>query len=46
MHEYGATEEDLRPFAKSTYDNQQRLLANAFVPVDEEDIYDLYKDCL
>ena len=46
MHDYGATEADLRPFAHSTYANQQRLLANAFVSVDEEDIYDLYKDCL
>ena len=43
LHEYGVTEEDLKDFAKSCYENQQRLLVNNFVPFDEEIIYNVYR---
>lgn len=46
MREYGAVGSDPEVFAKSTIANQQRLLANAFCEVDEEDLRELYESCL
>ena len=43
LHEYGVTEDDLKEFAKSCYENQQRLLVNNFVPFTEEIIYNVYR---
>lgn len=42
MSEYGATDADLAPFAQSTIDNQQRLLANNYVPLTVEEIRSIY----
>ena len=46
MHEYGATEEDIVPFAQSTIDNQQRLLVKSYIPVTYEEIERIYRICL
>ncbi len=40
---YGVKEEDLPEFAKSVVENQQRLLANAFIPMTEELILKIYQ---
>ena len=46
MHEYGAVQEDIAPFAESTVANQQRLLGNSYVPLTLEDIQGLFQRCL
>lgn len=46
MRSYGAIASDPATFAKSTVDHQQRLLANAFFKVDEQEIRELYESCL
>ena len=46
MHEYGAVQEDIMPFAQSTVDSQQRLLAGSYVPLTLEEIRDLFQGCL
>lgn len=46
MHDYGASQDDIDAFAQSTFAHQQRLLANAFVTVDEADIRGIYQECL
>lgn len=46
MSEYGATQNDLMPFAQSTMEHQQRLLAKSYVPMTLEAVYDIYKSCL
>lgn len=46
MADYGATEDDIEKFAKSTIDNQQRLLSNSYVQMSQEDIALIYKNCL
>ena len=38
LREKGMTEDQIKSFAKSTIDNQQRLLANNYVPLSEKDI--------
>jgi len=43
LKEYGVKEEELEEFAKSVVENQQRLLANSYVPMTEELIYKIYK---
>ncbi len=43
LHEYGMTEEDIEGFAASVIENQQRLLANNFVPLTQADIAEIYK---
>ena len=43
LMEYGMTEEDLRAFTDSVRENQQRLMANNFVPLTDEDVYDIYR---
>ncbi|MDY5022964.1 MAG: 4-hydroxybutyrate dehydrogenase [Blautia sp.] len=44
LHEYGVTEQDLEEFTDSVLENQQRLLANNFVPFDRERIYRIYRE--
>jgi 4-hydroxybutyrate dehydrogenase len=44
LHEYGVTEQDLVDFAQSVIENQGRLLANNFVPLDQDRIYKIYKN--
>ena len=46
MSDYGATQEDIEPFAKSTVDNQQRLLGNNYVPLSLEDIQAIFQSRL
>ena len=41
LREYGMTEDQVAPFAKSTVDNQQRLLGNNYVPLTEEEIAEI-----
>jgi len=43
MKEYGVTQEDIEPFAQSTIDNQQRLLANNYVTLSKEEIQEIYQ---
>ena len=42
LREYGMTEDQIGVFAKSTIDNQQRLLSNNYVPLSESDIADIF----
>lgn len=44
LHEYGVTELDLEEFTDSVLENQGRLLANNFVPLDRKRIYKIYKE--
>lgn len=44
LHEYGMTEAQLWEFTDSVLENQQRLLANNFVPLDRDRIYKIYKE--
>ena len=37
------TEQDLEEFTDSVLENQQRLLANNFVPLSREQILEIYK---
>lgn len=46
MHEYGAVQEDIVPFAESTMANQQRLLSNSNIPLSLEDVRELFQICL
>ena len=46
MRAYGAVEADVAAFARSTIDNQQRLLARAYVPVDYEAALAIEAECL
>lgn len=43
MSAYGATQEDILPFAQSTIENQQRLLKNNYVPLTLEEIREIYQ---
>ena len=43
LHEYGVTEKDLEEFTDSVLENQKRLLANNFVPLDRTCILGIYK---
>lgn len=42
LKEYGMTADQAAPFAKSTVDNQQRLLGNNYVPLSEEEIKEIF----
>lgn len=42
LKEYGMTEDQVASFAKSTIDNQQRLLGNNYVPLTEEEIAEIF----
>ena len=44
LREYGATEEDLVQFSRSVVDTQQRLMANNFVPLDFEQVLEIYQE--
>ena len=46
MSAYGAVQADVAAFARSTIDNQQRLLARAYVPVDYEAALAIEAECL
>ncbi len=46
MSAYGATEADAEAFAVSTIENQQRLLARAYVPVDLAAARKIERECL
>lgn len=46
MRAYGASEDDIEPFAESTVANQQRLLGRQYCQMDKEDIYNIYRSCL
>ena len=46
MRAYGATQEDVEAFAVSTIENQQRLLARAYVPVTLEVARAIEQECL
>ena len=42
LKEYGMTEDQIAPFAKSTIENQQRLLGNNYVELTEEEIAEIF----
>lgn len=42
LREYGMTEAQIDEFTKSTVDNQQRLLANNYVPLTDEEIREIF----
>ncbi|MGN0152556.1 MAG: 4-hydroxybutyrate dehydrogenase [Wujia sp.] len=44
LHEYGMRKEDIEQFADSVLENQQRLLANNFVPLDRARIIKIYSE--
>jgi 4-hydroxybutyrate dehydrogenase len=44
LREYGMTEDQVATFAKSTVDNQQRLLGNNYVPFTEEEIAEIFQN--
>lgn len=44
LHEYGMKEEDIERFTDSVLENQQRLLANNFVPLSRERIMKIYRE--
>lgn len=44
LHEYGMKEAEIESFADSVLENQQRLLANNFVPLDRERIVKIYRE--
>lgn len=46
MHVYGATQDDILPFAESTIRNQQRLLKNNYVMLTLEEIREIYQNRL
>jgi len=43
LREYGMTEDQVATFAKSTIENQQRLLGNNYVPLTEEEIAEIFQ---
>lgn len=44
LREYGVTEEDLPVFTKSVMEQQGRLMANNFVPLDADRVLKIYKE--
>lgn len=44
LHEYSVTEAQLSEFADSVMENQGRLMANNFVPLDRERVYKIYRE--
>ncbi len=46
MSEYGATQEDIVPFAESTVANQQRLLGKAYIPMDLAAVQAIFQERL
>ncbi len=43
LHEYGVKQSELKSFAESVIENQQRLLKNSFVPMDAKRIRNIYE---
>lgn len=43
LHEYGVTREDLQTFTDSVMKEQGRLMANNFVPLSREQVYEIYE---
>lgn len=43
LSEYGVKEGELMDFARSVIDNQQRLMANSFVPLSYDEVLDIFK---
>ncbi len=43
LEEYGMRFEDIQGFTDSVRENQQRLMANNFVPLDDAAVYDIYR---
>lgn len=43
LHEYGVTDADTVTFTESVLKTQGRLMANNFVPLEREDVLDIYK---
>jgi Alcohol dehydrogenase, class IV len=46
MRDYGAVQEDIDIFAKSTVENQQRLLSGNYVSLDPDEIRSIYQERL
>ena len=44
LHAYGMTREDIDEFAHSVITSQGRLMANNFVPLDEERVRKIYRE--
>ena len=44
LRDYGMTEDQVASFAKSTVDNQQRLLGNNYVPLSEAEIAEIFQN--
>lgn len=44
LRDYGMKEDEIESFADSVLENQQRLLANNFVPLSREQIVQIYRD--
>lgn len=44
LHEYGVKEEELEIFTDSVMENQGRLMANNFVPLDRERVLEIYRE--
>ena len=44
LKEYGATPEDLQEFTDSVFQNQMRLVNNAYVPMDPKGVLELYEE--
>jgi len=42
LRDYGMAEEELQRFTDSVRENQQRLMANNFVPLDDTAVFDIY----
>lgn len=43
LHAYGAAEEQLHAFTDNVMEKQGRLMANAYVPLDHETVYQIYR---
>ncbi len=43
LHEYGVKPEELAAFADSVMETQGRLMANNYVPLDREQVYQIYR---
>lgn len=44
LHEYGVTEQDLVDFTDNVMEKQGRLMANNYVELDRDAVYQIYKD--
>lgn len=44
LHEYGVTKQDLNDFTDNVINTQERLMANNFVPLNRQQIYQIYQE--